>query len=223
MSQTISRIVLCIAIALVACTYIVSAAPIADSQLEAGSSFANTRINILKKKHNDEEEEEEESDAATTTTGRYNRKHSKTTTTESSEPTSTKTSKKKKNSTSTTTEATPTSETTKKSASSSSSSGSYSGDGTYYDVGLGSCGWTNSDSEMIVALNHVQMENGANSNNNPNCGKKIAVSGPKGTVTVKIVDTCPGCDSGSVDLSPAAFEKIADLSQGRVPVTWDFV
>lgn len=106
--------------------------------------------------------------------------------------------------------------------SSSSSSGSYSGDGTYYQPGLGSCGWTNSDSDMIVAVNHIQMANGANSNHNPNCGRTIKVKGPKGSVTVKVVDTCPGCGSGALDLSPAAFEKIADLSAGRVPISWSY-
>lgn len=107
-------------------------------------------------------------------------------------------------------------------ASGSSSSGSYSGDGTFYAPGLGSCGWDNSASDLIVALNHGQMANGANSNKNPNCGKSITVHGPKGSVTVKIVDTCPGCANGDVDLSPAAFNKIANAAQGRVPVTWSW-
>ncbi|CEG81438.1 hypothetical protein RMATCC62417_15645 [Rhizopus microsporus] len=100
--------------------------------------------------------------------------------------------------------------------------GSYSGDGTFYTPGLGSCGWTNSETDYIAALNHVQMGNGANSNKNPNCGKHITVKGPSGSVTVKIVDTCPGCSSGDVDMSPAAFQKIAKLSQGRVPITWSW-
>ncbi|ORY91061.1 RlpA-like double-psi beta-barrel-protein domain-containing protein-containing protein, partial [Syncephalastrum racemosum] len=95
-----------------------------------------------------------------------------------------------------------------------------SGDGTWYNPGLGSCGVTNSESDLIAALNYVDMKNGANPNNNPNCGRKINVTGPKGKVTVKIVDTCPVCKSGDVDLSPAAFAKIADLDQGRIGITW---
>ncbi|KAI8084067.1 RlpA-like double-psi beta-barrel-protein domain-containing protein-containing protein [Gilbertella persicaria] len=106
--------------------------------------------------------------------------------------------------------------------STSSSSGSYSGDATYYTPGLGSCGGENSDSDMIAALNHVQMSNGANSNNNPNCGRSISIKGPNGSVTVKIVDTCPGCASGDIDMSPAAFAKIADLADGRVPISWSW-
>ncbi|KAI8368722.1 RlpA-like double-psi beta-barrel-protein domain-containing protein-containing protein [Blakeslea trispora] len=101
-------------------------------------------------------------------------------------------------------------------------SGSFTGDGTYYAPGLGSCGWTNSENDMIAALNHGQMANGANSNNNPNCGRSVSIKGPKGSVNVKIVDTCPGCASGDIDLSPAAFAKIADLSAGRVKISWSW-
>lgn len=60
------------------------------------------------------------------------------------------------------------------------------------------------------------MKNGANPNNNPLCGKYINVHGPNGSVRVKIVDTCPPCAFGDVDLSPAAFGKIGDFVKGRV-------
>jgi hypothetical protein len=36
----------------------------------------------------------------------------------------------------------------------------FSGIGTFYQVGTGSCGETATDSEMVVAMNKVQMENG---------------------------------------------------------------
>jgi expansin (peptidoglycan-binding protein) len=42
-------------------------------------------------------------------------------------------------------------------------------------------------------------------------------------VVVRIVDQCGDCPAGSIDLSPQAFERIADLGQGRVPVTWRYV
>ena len=56
-----------------------------------------------------------------------------------------------------------------------------------------------------------------------NCGAYIQVTGPKGTVTVEVVDRCPECQPGDVDLSPQAFAKIADLSAGRVPISWHLV
>jgi expansin (peptidoglycan-binding protein) len=66
------------------------------------------------------------------------------------------------------------------------------------------------------------MKNGANPNNNPLCGKYINATGPKGSVRVKIVDTCPPCVKGDLDLSPAAFNEIADFAAGRVPISWTF-
>lgn len=116
-----------------------------------------------------------------------------------------------------------TSNTTSKKNASSSSSSSYTGDGTFYDAGLGSCGKTSTNSDHIVAINHGQMNNGANPNNNPLCGRMIKVTGPKGSTTAEVVDTCPGCAWGDVDLSYAAFDDIADFDAGRVKVTWSFI
>lgn len=109
---------------------------------------------------------------------------------------------------------------TQKSSGSSSSSQSFAGDGTWFNPGLGSCGVTNDDNDMIAALNAPQMGSYPNPNKNPNCGKYAMVHGPKGSVRVKITDTCPPCVKGSLDLSPAAFAKIADLSTGRIHITW---
>ncbi|KAL1920041.1 uncharacterized protein VTP21DRAFT_1187 [Calcarisporiella thermophila] len=100
------------------------------------------------------------------------------------------------------------------------SGGQFSGDGTFYNVGLGACGKTNNDKELVAALNAPQF--GGGNNNSPVCGKRATVKGPKGSVTVTIVDKCPGCKSGDLDLSPAAFNKIADAAQGRVPISWSF-
>ncbi|PQE10847.1 Rare lipo A protein [Rutstroemia sp. NJR-2017a BBW] len=68
------------------------------------------------------------------------------------------------------------------------------GDLTYYDVGLGACGWTNSDSEMV------------------SYGGK--------SVVVKVVDKCMGCKTDDLDLSPAAFTALAPESLGRIKGTW---
>ncbi|CAO3662932.1 unnamed protein product [Rhizopus stolonifer] len=112
--------------------------------------------------------------------------------------------------------------TTKKSSSSSSGSYEFSGDGTYYTPGLGSCGIDNSESEMVAALNAPQMNNPANPNKNPLCGKYINVHGPKGSVKVKIVDTCPPCKKGDVDLSVGAFKYVGSYEAGRIPISWSW-
>ncbi|CAM0138800.1 hypothetical protein VKS41_005988 [Umbelopsis sp. WA50703] len=140
----------------------------------------------------------------------------KKTTSKKSTKKSTKKTTKKTTAKKTTTKKT----TTTKSSGGSSSSQSFSGDGTWFNPGLGSCGVTNSDDDMIAALNAPQMGSYPNPNQNPNCGKYAMVHGPKGSVRVRIEDTCPPCLKGSLDLSPAAFAKIADLSQGRISITW---
>ncbi len=55
------------------------------------------------------------------------------------------------------------------------------------------------------------------------CGTCAKINGPDGEVTVRIVDRCPECPAGDIDLSPEAFEKIAQLSKGRVPISWQYV
>ncbi|RKP39088.1 RlpA-like double-psi beta-barrel-protein domain-containing protein-containing protein, partial [Dimargaris cristalligena] len=100
----------------------------------------------------------------------------------------------------------------------------YTGDGTYYSpsVGTGSCGWDNSDSEKVVALNAPQFGNPANPNASPYCGKKVKITGPNGSTEAKIVDKCPVCKSGDLDMSPAAFDEVGDQDAGRIPITWSF-
>ncbi|HWQ15231.1 MAG TPA: expansin EXLX1 family cellulose-binding protein [Roseiflexaceae bacterium] len=55
------------------------------------------------------------------------------------------------------------------------------------------------------------------------CGAYIEVQGPNGAVTVRVVDRCPECAAGDVDMSPQAFAQIAPLAAGRVPITWRLV
>ena len=55
------------------------------------------------------------------------------------------------------------------------------------------------------------------------CGSCARIEGPDGTVDVRIVDQCPECPEGDIDLSPEAFALIAPLEQGRVPIEWQYV
>jgi expansin (peptidoglycan-binding protein) len=55
------------------------------------------------------------------------------------------------------------------------------------------------------------------------CGACLRVDGPGGSVVVRVVDGCPGCDPGDLDLSREAFARIAPLEKGRVPITWAHV
>lgn len=40
---------------------------------------------------------------------------------------------------------------------------------------------------------------------------------------VQVVNQCPTCGAGDIELSPAAFQQLAPLDAGRIPVGWDFV
>ncbi|KAJ8132701.1 hypothetical protein O1611_g920 [Lasiodiplodia mahajangana] len=93
-------------------------------------------------------------------------------------------------------------------------SGDFTGDITYYQPGLGACGETNSDSEAVVALSPSQY--------NGNCGKSITITKDGKTAKAKVVDKCPSCASGAIDVSSTVFQSLADLSVGRTTVSWSF-
>ncbi|KAJ7023245.1 hypothetical protein C8F04DRAFT_1048143 [Mycena alexandri] len=42
------------------------------------------------------------------------------------------------------------------------------------------------------------------------------------SIQVRIVDRCEKCAVGDIDLTPAAFTALADMTPGRLPVTWKF-
>ncbi|MGE5187375.1 MAG: expansin EXLX1 family cellulose-binding protein [Acidobacteriota bacterium] len=90
------------------------------------------------------------------------------------------------------------------------------GDGTYYAAdGTGNCSFDASPSDlMVAAMNAADYANAAW------CGACLDVTGPNGDIVVRVVDQCPGCQHGDLDLSQQAFEMIAPLSAGRVAITW---
>jgi expansin (peptidoglycan-binding protein) len=105
----------------------------------------------------------------------------------------------------------------------------FDGDATYYNLmgAYTACGTQHNDDELVCALNSQQFDPetpGGNPNNNKLCGRKVRVTGPKGTAEVTVVDRLPSGKYGDLDLSPAAFKLVAgDLGLGRVRVQWQFV
>jgi expansin (peptidoglycan-binding protein) len=95
----------------------------------------------------------------------------------------------------------------------------YAGIATYYDAtGAGACLFDPSPQDLnVAAMNAEQYNNAAW------CGAYVRVVGPKGSVTVRIVDLCPECKAGHLDLSREAFAQIADLPLGRVSITWQLI
>jgi expansin (peptidoglycan-binding protein) len=94
-----------------------------------------------------------------------------------------------------------------------------SGEATYYNgSGTVNCSYEGiNDSMNIAALNSPDWSN------SDWCGACADVQGPNGTVRVRIVDQCPECASGDLDLSPTAFDQIANRADGRVQISWNFV
>lgn len=92
----------------------------------------------------------------------------------------------------------------------------HAGEATYYDAdGSGNCSFDPSPGDpMVAAMNEADWDGSSV------CGQCVRVDGPNGSVTVRITDRCPGCSEGDLDLSREAFQQIAALSAGRVPITW---
>jgi expansin (peptidoglycan-binding protein) len=96
----------------------------------------------------------------------------------------------------------------------------HTGEATYYSEadGGGNCLFDPTPQDLMVgAMNHTDYANSAI------CGAYVELTGPNGTITIRIVDQCPECPAGNIDLSPSAFAKIAELSKGRVPITWRII
>ncbi|KAH7883675.1 RlpA-like double-psi beta-barrel-protein domain-containing protein-containing protein [Phlebopus sp. FC_14] len=104
-------------------------------------------------------------------------------------------------------------------------SGTQSGQGTYYETGLGACGITNNDGQRIAAVSELLFDtypgyDGSDPNSNPVCNKQVtAFYGGKST-TVTITDRCTACAITDLDFSPTAFQDLADESLGRISITW---
>ena len=94
-----------------------------------------------------------------------------------------------------------------------------SGEGTFYGAtGAGNCSFDATPQDLMVAAMNASDYAGAAA-----CGEYVTVTGPRGSVTVRIVDQCPECQSGDIDLSAEAFALIAEPSAGRVPISWQIV
>ncbi|KAG1686352.1 hypothetical protein DVH05_006656 [Phytophthora capsici] len=106
----------------------------------------------------------------------------------------------------------------------------YEGDGTSYtlgDVSAGNCNFMSAiptASTNYAALNNDQWDDLAN------CGRCAEVSciddqctDQTTTAIVQILDRCPECSSGDLDLSPTVFKNITGSDPSRLTIRWRFV
>jgi expansin (peptidoglycan-binding protein) len=94
----------------------------------------------------------------------------------------------------------------------------YNGVATAYEAGdgNGACLYGPAGDLMIAAMNHTDYESAKA------CGAYVRVRAANGaSITVRIVNECPlPCAPGQLDLSHEAFARLANLSVGRLPITW---
>ncbi|GAA4469875.1 expansin EXLX1 family cellulose-binding protein [Phytohabitans houttuyneae] len=91
------------------------------------------------------------------------------------------------------------------------------GKATFYDSKGegGNCSYVSApDDRLYVALGPSEYSAGAA------CGGYLDVTGPKGKVRVLIMDQCPECQPGHLDLSKEAFARIANPVDGVVSISY---
>jgi expansin len=97
---------------------------------------------------------------------------------------------------------------------------SVSGIATHYVLqgGGGNCSYAGPPADgLFVALSPSEY-NAAGA-----CGGYIQVSGPDGSVRVKIIDQCPECKTGHLDLSEPAFARLAPLKAGLINISYSYL
>ena len=92
------------------------------------------------------------------------------------------------------------------------------GSASYYTAGRnGMCNLGTPGEGAYAAVGRAEYAGGKG------CGTILEVAGPKGTTRVQVVDLCPSCPAGKIDLGRAAFARVGDLSAGIVRISYDTV
>ncbi|KAI1825260.1 hypothetical protein F4861DRAFT_502197 [Xylaria intraflava] len=110
----------------------------------------------------------------------------------------------------------------------------YKGDVTYYNLGIGACGYDDTGKDLTTNLVAISQKDwmarnpgtslGLGMPNHPWCDQTIKITAGGKTATATVHDNCPGCASGSIDVSEAVFDILfGGLGVGRSTATWDFV
>lgn len=84
----------------------------------------------------------------------------------------------------------------------------------YVLTGLPNCGYSPPADGLFVALPAPEYAGAAD------CGGYLEVRGPDGSVRVKVIDQCPECAAGHIDLSETAFARLAPLQAGLINVSY---
>jgi expansin (peptidoglycan-binding protein) len=99
-------------------------------------------------------------------------------------------------------------------------SSTHTGEGTFYGYGGGgNCSFPKPANILTAAMNATDYDGSAA------CGGVIVVTNDDTglSVTVRVDDQCPECAKGDVDLDQKAFAQIAEISKGRIPISWHYI
>ncbi|KAJ7076633.1 Non-catalytic module family EXPN protein [Mycena belliarum] len=96
---------------------------------------------------------------------------------------------------------------------------STTGTATFYNPegNLGACGNPIQDTDLAVALSSDTFAGGAH------CGGSVSVQYNGVSLVATVVDLCPGCTPGGLDLTAGMFAQLADPDLGHIQVDWDFL
>ncbi len=100
----------------------------------------------------------------------------------------------------------------------------HSGEATFYGGVAGSAGGNCGLPVAAGDFNHAAM-NHTDYNNSQACGAcaQVTSKATGKSVIVKIVDRCPECKPGDIDLTQQMFAKIDNPTKGRIAITWKYV
>ena len=97
--------------------------------------------------------------------------------------------------------------------------GTVSGIATHYVLsGLPNCSYPSPPANSFFVALSPSEYNGAAA-----CGGFMTVTGPDGSVTVQVIDQCPECATGHIDLSEPAFAELAPLGAGLINVHYRYL
>ncbi|KAI8379955.1 hypothetical protein EDC96DRAFT_119145 [Choanephora cucurbitarum] len=99
----------------------------------------------------------------------------------------------------------------------------FKGTGTFFHPAteggaIGSCGPKASDHSRICAMNIKQY--GKASRKSPWCFVQLRVKYKGKETYCTVTDCCPGCNEGSLDMTPEVFNDLAHPNVGVIPIEW---
>jgi expansin (peptidoglycan-binding protein) len=97
--------------------------------------------------------------------------------------------------------------------------GQVTGIATHYVLtGLPNCSYPSPPSDQLFVALSPSEYNAAGG-----CGGYVEVNGPDGSVRVKVIDQCPECATGHLDLSEPAFARLSPLGAGLINVSYTYL